>query len=123
MFILSIRKFSSSMKIIAYAHATVNTMELFYLMSGLEKKFALPDCIAVNRTRAKNIPINSGFYADWIPIFRSWESESSKNNKPNNIKGLNKQIFIVLSAYINRSIELIIKPSRSLQIRLAFPFS
>jgi hypothetical protein len=110
MFVLGIRKYGTPVKLVGYAHATVNPMELSYSVSHLDRnRHPLPDTIAVNGCRAKEVLINSGFQEDQIAIFGSLRYENIRRQTRDGSGALSKRILIVLSADISRSLEMIDK--------------
>jgi surface carbohydrate biosynthesis protein (TIGR04326 family) len=95
---------------IGYAHVTVNPMEMLYTISDFEKDtLPLPDFIAVNGIRSKEVLIKSGFPADRIQVIGSLRYENVKLPFKAREFHNDKIILVVLSADINRSLEMIIK--------------
>ena len=72
MIIEGIREISPHTKIVGYAHATVNTMNLCYSRSAIEKNIIpIPDNIVVNGKQAKDLLLESGFEDANIQIIGS----------------------------------------------------
>lgn len=110
MFILGFRSSRRPVRMIGYAHVTVNPMELLYTISGSEKNIIpLPDFIAVNGARSKEVLVESGFPADRISIVGSLRYENVRQAIDAGAHHEHKNILLVLSADINRSIEMIAK--------------
>jgi len=110
MLIVGIRKISRKVRLIGYAHATVNTMELSYSVSGAEKQIIpLPDHILVNGKTPKKVLTDSGFDPARIFILGSLRFGSMHLPPPQKPQTGRKTILVVLSADINRSLEMISK--------------
>ena len=110
MFIEGIRNVCRKTDIIGYAHSTVNRMELSYSVSRMEKNFApLPDKILVNGIHAKRLLVESGFDSIQIEISGAirYQGLLTYHHVRNSDK--KNRILVVLSADIDRSVEMILK--------------
>lgn len=103
-------KESGHPRIIGYAHSTVNYMYLAYSLSPLERSILpLPDSILVNGNKPKQILVSSGFDESRIHIVGSLRYGDLSSPVPERILGIRKKILVILSADINRSLEMISK--------------
>ena len=110
MIIEGIRNVCPKTDIIGYAHSTVNRMELSYSLSSVENDFApLPNKILVNGVRAKRMLIESGFEAIRIEITGAIRYDSLKTRGRVHNSEENNRILVVLSADVDRSVEMILK--------------
>ena len=110
MFICGIREAAGKTRVTGYAHTTVNSMELSYSVSDSEKGIIpLPDHILVNGKKPRQTLIESGFDQDTIKIVGSLRYGDL--TLPVHVKPYRgrKQILVILSADINRSLETIHK--------------
>lgn len=99
-------------RIIGYAHSTVNDMYLAYSLSLVERSIhPLPDRILVNGNKPRQILVASGFDDSRIHIVGSLRYGDLLSPVPERIKGVRKKILVILSADINRSLEMISKCS------------
>jgi hypothetical protein len=97
-------------KIVGYAHSTVNKMNLVYSLSVVEKNFIpTPDVILVNGPQSKEILLESGFEDNNIQIIGSlrYGNLTFIDEKENSRKIY--KILVVLSSDIDRSLEMILK--------------
>jgi hypothetical protein len=97
-------------RVVGYAHSTVNSMELSYSLSSLERDIIpLPDSILVNGKKPKEILVSSGFDEARIHIVGSLRYGDLSLPAPERMPGTGKNILVILSADINRSLEMISK--------------
>lgn len=110
MLLKGIREISDKVLTTGYAHATVNTMELSYSVSDAEKQIIpLPDHILVNGKKPQKVLTESGFDAKRIFIIGSLRY-GGMHLPPHQVSvSGNKRILVILSADINRSLEMISK--------------
>jgi len=110
MIIEGIRSVCRKTDIIGYAHSTVNRMELSYSLSSVEKDFApIPDKILVNGVRAKRMLVESGFESIRIEITGAIRYEGLTTHDRVHNPGERNRILVVLSADVDRSVEMILK--------------
>jgi hypothetical protein len=110
MFIYGFRTISPSKKLVGYAHATVNPMELSYSCSVHEKTIMpLPDLILVNGVRARDTLVESGFDRQSIIVLGSLRYAYLFTNEKMQKTLKTNEILVVLSADYHKSIEMIIK--------------
>lgn len=107
MFCRAFRCYSPETTLVGYAHAIVNTMYTCYSVSGYEKHLLpLPDIIAVNGIRAKNVLEHSGFIGKKIEIIGALRYQSLEKKKISKKEYKEKTVLVALSAGINDSLEL-----------------
>ena len=107
MFRQAFRKFSPRTRLVGYAHSIVNTMYTCYSVSASERDLLpLPDVIAVNGIRAKNVLEHSGFAGTTIVIAGALRYQHLEKKKflPRGHK--EKLVLVALSAGLNDSLEL-----------------
>lgn len=110
MFIKGIREAFQNSRIIGYAHSTVNSLELSYSISPSETGLIpLPDSILVNGKKPKKVLASSGFDENTIHIVGSLRYGKLGNCMAGNATTDKKKILVILSADINRSLEMIEK--------------
>lgn len=108
MFIRGFRCSSPETKLIGYAHATVNPMELSYSQapSGRPEP-PLPDVIAVNGIRARETLAGSGFPQDRIVVVGTLRYANAGNVQRDTRPRQRKRILVILSADFNKSVEMV----------------
>lgn len=111
MMIMGIHEITDVTRIIGYAHATVNSTELSYSLSSREKDYIpLPDCILVNGEKPKNVLVASGFDATRIHVLGSIRYGNLLSPMiQNDLPKTESRILVILSADINRSLEMMNK--------------
>jgi glycosyltransferase involved in cell wall biosynthesis len=121
MFCRAFRCFSPGTTLVGYAHSIVNTMYTSYTVSEYEQDLLpLPDVIAVNGIRAKNVLEQSGFTGKKIAIVGALRYQHLVKKKFSG-KGQKKKIVLVaLSAGLNDSLELTQKVISALGNRKGF---
>lgn len=114
MLIKGIKEVSDTTRIIGYAHSTVNTLELSYSLSPREKEIVpLPDSILVNGKKPKKVLMTSGFEEYQIHIVGSLRYGNLCSLVPEQTSWSRKKILVILSADINRSLEMMSKCSEA----------
>ena len=103
-------KEAGNLRVVGYAHSTVNSMYLSYSISPHERDLIpLPDSILVNGKKPKEILVSSGFDDARIHIVGSLRYGDLSSPAPERTPGAGKKILVILSADINRSLEMISK--------------
>lgn len=114
MFIMGLRCSIPHTKLIGYAHATVNPMELSYshAPSGRPES-PLPDMIIVNGIRARETLAGSGFPQDRIAVVGTLRYANAmyvhRDAKPRQ----RKRILVVLSADFSKSVEMVLVATKA----------
>lgn len=107
MFRRAFRKQSPETLLVGYAHSIVNPLYTCYSVSAYERDLLpLPDVIAVNGIRAKNVLVQSGFAASSIVIPGALRYQHLKKRKFVRKDHPEKKILVALSAGLNDSLEL-----------------
>jgi glycosyltransferase involved in cell wall biosynthesis len=107
MFRRAFRSFSPRTRLVGYAHSIVNTMYTCYSVSAYERDLLpLPDVIAVNGIRAKNVLEQSGFAGATIAITGALRYQHLEKKKFSPKGHKEKIVLVALSAGLNDSLEL-----------------
>jgi surface carbohydrate biosynthesis protein (TIGR04326 family) len=107
MFCQAFRCFSPETKLVGYAHTIVNPMYTSYTVSDYEQNLLpLPDIIAVNGVRAKNVLEQSGFFGKKIEIIGALRYQHLEKKKFSRKEHTVKIVLVALSAGVNDSLEL-----------------
>jgi glycosyltransferase involved in cell wall biosynthesis len=107
MFCRAFRNFSPGTILVGYAHSIVNFMYTCYTASGYEQNLLpLPDVIAVNGIRGKNVLEQSGFMGKKIVVVGALRYQHLKKIKFSEKRHEEKTVLVALSAGIDDSLEL-----------------
>jgi hypothetical protein len=110
MMIKGIREITDKTRIIGYAHATVNSMELSYSVSRSERDILpMPDSILVNGKKPKQVLTESGFETRMIHILGSLRYGNLFFPSQKEPFSGQSRILVILSADNNRSLEMMNK--------------